>query len=236
MMRKNKNNDPGDIPDTHIHTDKTANLIKAYEKIYRIPEKDRISGKPNQSIDKLRSVYSQALAAIGENSNGYQRVTGFSDEQRVMNRMRGRMISGILKEGDMVVCIPLCPFDAKGKLHVDIEPVAWMEPENNMCGVEKDGSRWIPINYILARIDKHLDGSAFGVAHSELLFLEHEGEALPLFIAQQKQYDGISHSLSVMTDAFMKAGFTKYLAADFQEQPETDVPDEDESQGMGMKM
>lgn len=194
------------ISDAHLTSIKTAHLIKAYEKLNLVPEKERIFRETDQvavDMDRLRSVYRQALSVIERSNDNFQNVEAFSDEQRVMNFIRGHMIAKTLKVGDLVVRIPSPPLDDEGNILLAIEPVVWMEPERNLCRV---GDHIMPISNILARHDKQLESTAFGIPHSELLYLEHESEARPLIYAACQQYYSISNSVAVMTAALEEAG------------------------------
>ena len=188
----------------HLTNKKTLSLVKAYEKLHKIPEKDCVT---DINDEKFALRYADALSVIFRNSDEFQSNNRFEDGQEVVDFMRKCLLYKTLNEGDMVVCVPFHPFNDDGSTYYTLEKIKWID-SNGMCGVELMGEeRWIPISHVLARFnaDAHPVG-AFHMPSTELMFLDNEDEAMPILLAAQKQRDGITHSLSVMTEAFAAHG------------------------------
>lgn len=187
------------------HLNKAMYLVKAYDKLCQIPEKDRVTSHHDE---KFSPRYNDALAAIGRNDEQFQDDSRFDDEQYVLKFMRKYLLYTTLKEGDLVVCVPPYEvFNDNGSTYYTYEKINWID-SNGMCGVHLMGEeRWITIEHVLARYNADLDSAgAFYMPCAELMFLDNEDEAMPILLAAQKQRDGIAHSLSVMTKAFAANG------------------------------
>ena len=220
---KNNNFIFGDIPAEHLRTEKTLHLIHVYEKLHHIPKADHITGYDDE---RLQTLYEKALTVLERNSNDYQCINLFKFEDEVLKYMRSCMVSKNVNAGDSVICVPA----ESVRPHYIYERIDWID-ENKLCGVKLMGNeRWIPLWQVLAKFNEEVpDIGAFNMPHAELLCLGNEDEALPFLHFVQKQYDEISHSLNIMTEAFGNSG----LMSD-SGQP-LDESDEDESSGMVMQ-
>gem|GEM_PF-4519044 len=128
----------------HLTNKKTLNLVKAYEKLHKIPEKDCVA---DINDEKLTSRYADALAVIYRDSDEFQNDDKFEDGQKIIDFMRTCLIHKTLNEGDMVVCVPSRPFNDDGSTDYTYEKIKWMD-STDLCGVELMGEeRWIPISH-----------------------------------------------------------------------------------------
>ena len=222
-------------------------VISAYEKLFRVSDSARLTCSGNQPgsysyrsgvADKeIRSAYEKAYAVL-EWCDEYTQtpeefLTSYTKTEKFM---RGNLIRNALREGDEVVCVPVCPFQPDGSIRLRPETVSWVDPERYLCEVESNrGRRIVPNHQVLAKHSDQHGATAFDFNHMALLYLSDESQSLPLFHEAQKLYDDISHSVSVIENAFAEAGLLpKYLHED--ETPENFDEDEgEESSGMTMQ-
>jgi len=190
----------------HLTNKKTHNLVKAYEKLHKIPKKDCVTDI-NDEMFAMR--YADALVAINWSNDEFQSSNSFENEQKVFDFMRKCLLCETLNEGDLVVCVPYLPFKDNGSTYYTYEKIKWIDSDG-LCGVELMGvERWIPISHVLARFnaEAHPFG-AFYMPNAELMFLDNEEDAKPMLLQAKEQHDSIVHSLSVMRKAFAEHGLS----------------------------
>jgi uncharacterized protein YjbI with pentapeptide repeats len=215
--------------DPRLNSRAAVFMIAAYEKLFQVPEAERLACRSGNRPDDytyragateaaLLQAYEKAFA-IQEWHDDFTETPEefFKTYDRTEKRARANLVRLSVRVGDEVACVPDRPFGTDGRpLPLRSETIDWIDPETDLCIVKSArDERHIPLWNVLAKHTDSPGASAFGINQMELLYLADESEAHPYMLEAQKLRDDIEHSGAVMAEAIAQTKLNAILAADY---------------------
>jgi hypothetical protein len=197
--------DPNSIPNDHLFTTRTANLVAAYERAFGVPEKARLTHSPagyetgfvsaDVSSGDIKTRYAKALSIIGMNSAEYQFGESLFDVRgEVESYMRSCLMADNLAVGDSVIFINNESIGGRGDYCYRMGRVKSVNAEDMTCKIAWDlMDLKLPLRYVLGRFDLEAE-KHFGYEMIEPLYgADDEMAAHLLWEAQYEEEYQINH-------------------------------------------
>lgn len=172
--------DPDAMPESHLQSPFTTDLIATYENLRHVPKNERLTRywgdyggyvtKHGVTDEHLRSVYAEALQIMGMSSDAYHDKK-FIYRGEVETYMRSCMLGRILCPDDEIVFVPPSPTGPDGQWQYEAGRVIEVNAVAKNCVVSfEDGEATIPFRYVMARFYDNAPDNAFGFEHAEAIF------------------------------------------------------------------